>query len=197
MYSKNIDKSEAPDLNRHGSLPAPVVPNGHADMSDCSNSGSPIDNPVIDTIHTQAYTAHSAGGDSSLPLPYDTGDGLKLPSKAGVVQDSSSVTANERSCNIESVAMGDGVVDGNGKCMEKGQMYGCAGLSESVESFYPIVRESLHFKGYCNRCIDLQTRFVTRRGCKTLLKLQIPSIRTTRRDVSLKRKRYIGEAVLK
>ena len=70
----------------------------------------------MDTLHNQADTAHSAGGDSSLPLPFGTGDGLKLPSTAGVVQ-GSSVSAKERAWNIESVAMGDGIVDGNGKCM--------------------------------------------------------------------------------
>lgn len=96
MYSNNSDKSGAPDLNQLPPLPAPVLPKGHADMSDSSNSESLIDNSVMDPFHTEADTAHGTGGDSSLSLVYGTGDGLKLPSKSGVVQDSS-VPANERS----------------------------------------------------------------------------------------------------
>ena len=157
--------------------------------------GSLISSNETEKLRTVPDTTRSAGGDSSLPPPIGVGDGLKLPLKAGGVP-GSSVSAKERSWNIESVAMGDGIVDGNGKCMEKGLMYGCAGLSRSVESFNPIVWESLHLKGYGNRCIDLKTRFVIKRGGQTPLKLQIPSMRTTRRDVSFKRKRYIREAVL-
>ena len=196
MYSKHIDKRGASDLNRLPPLPAQTPPKGHADMSECSNSESLIGSPVMDTLHNQADTAHSAGGDSSLPSPYGVGDGLKLPLKAGVVQ-GSNVSAKERLWNIESVAMGDGIVDGNGKCMKKGLMYGFAGLSGSVESSHPIVWESLHFNEYGNRCIDLKTRLVRKTVGQTPLKLQIPSMRSTRRDMSLKRKRYVGEAVLR
>ena len=110
MYSKRIDKPGASDLNRLPPLPAHTPPKGHADMSECSNSESLIVNPVMDTLQNQNDTAHSAGGDSSLPLPFCTVDGLKLPSKAGVVQ-GSSVSGKERSWNIESVAMGDVIVD--------------------------------------------------------------------------------------
>ena len=132
MYSKSIAKAGALDLNRLPPLTAQTPPKGHAFMSDCSNPESLIDNPVTDTIPNQADTAHNSGGDSSLPSPFGTGDGLKLPSTAGVVH-GSSVSAKERSWNIECVAVGDGIVDGNGKCVEKGLVYGCAGLSGSVE----------------------------------------------------------------
>ena len=81
--------------------------------------------------------------------------------------------------------------------MERGRKCVCAGLSGSVESFHPIVFYSLHFEVCCIRCIDLKTRFVLRGGGQTPLKLQVQSMRTTRGDVSLKRKRYIGEAVLR
>ena len=94
--------------------------------------GNLISRAETETLQSVPDTTRSAGGDSSLPSPYGVGDGLKLPLKARVVQ-GSSVSAKERLWNIESVAMGDGIVDGNGKCLKKGLMYGCVGLSGSVE----------------------------------------------------------------
>ena len=44
MYSKNIDKAGALDLNRIPPLPAQTLPKCHADMSDCPNSESLLDN---------------------------------------------------------------------------------------------------------------------------------------------------------
>ena len=164
MYSKNIDKAGPLDWNRLPPLPTQTLPKGHTDMSEGSNSESLIDHPVTDPIHNQADTARNAGGNSSLPLPFGTGDGLKLPPKAGVVQ-RSSVSTKERSWNIECVAMRDGILDGIGKCMEKVLMYGCAGLLRECRKFPSDSVGELALQGVRKPVYRFEDQFCDTKGC--------------------------------
>lgn len=72
--------------------------------------------------------------------------------------------SDDENWNVDSIAMGAGSHRDNQKCLKKGVMNGCAGISGRKKSFHAITWESVSFKDIGNRCKELPARSVLKRG---------------------------------